>query len=98
MYVNSILAGLAIAALAAILAELWWRALRPQSTGQMLICWMGGIFTRVLVALVGLAICIGLFHLAAPPLVLSTTVGYAVALAFETRLTLRRLGQTVKKA
>lgn len=91
-----ILAGLGIAAVAAVLAELWWRVLRPATAARMTVCWMGGILTRVFVALAGLAICIGLFHLAAPPLVLSMAAGYALALAVETRVTLRRLGRTSK--
>lgn len=94
MALTSSLAGLCIAAVAAALAELWWRVLRPATPARMTVCWMGGILTRIAVALAGLAICIGLFHLAAPPLVLAMAVGYAVALAVETRVTLRRLSRT----
>ena len=90
----AILAGLTIALVAAALAELWWRILRPTTAAQMTICWMGGIVTRIAVALAGLAICLGLAHLAAPPLVLAMTTGYAIALAIETRITLRRLSRT----
>ena len=94
MALTSVLAGLGIAAVAALLAELWWRVLRPTTASRMTACWMGGILTRVFVALAGLAICIGLFHLAAPPLVIAMTAGYALALAVETRVTLRRLART----
>jgi hypothetical protein len=94
MQSQSILAGLTIAIIAAVLAEVWWRVLRPKTAAQMTVCWMGGILTRIAVALAGLAICLGLFHLAAPPLVLAMTAGYAIALAVETRITLRRLGRT----
>ena len=96
MILTSVFAGLGIALVAAVLAELWWRVLRPRTAARMTACWMGGILTRIAVALAGLAICIRLFHLSAPPLVLSMAVGYAVALAFETRVTLKRLGRTAK--
>ncbi len=96
MPLTSVIAGLCIAVVAAVLAEVWWRVLRPATPARMTVCWMGGILTRIAVALAGLAICICLFHLAAPPLVLSMAVGYAVALAFETRVTLKRLGRTAK--
>jgi hypothetical protein len=90
MTATPILAGLSIALASALLAELWWQLLRPRTHVTVMACWFTGMVTRVLVALAGLAICLGLFHLPAPPLVLSMAAGYAVALAIETRITMKR--------
>jgi hypothetical protein len=89
----AILAGLGIALASAIVAELWWQLVRPRTHPLMTACWLVGMITRVLVALAGLAICIGLFHLPAPPLVLSMASGYAVALVIETRVTMKRFAR-----
>jgi hypothetical protein len=86
-----LLAGIAIALASALAAEVCWQVMRPRTFQQFSVCWIGAILVRVTVALVGLAICIGLFHLAAPPVVISMTLGYVVVLAFETRVTLKRM-------
>jgi hypothetical protein len=87
----AVLAGFAIATASAAGAEVWWQLIRPRTAPQFTACWMAGILTRVIVALAGLAICLGLLDLAAPPLVLALVVGYAAILAVETRVTLRRM-------
>ena len=86
-----VLAGIAIALASALSAEGCWRVIRPRTFQQFSVCWIGGILVRVTVALAGLAIFIGLFHLAAPPVVISMTLGYVAVLAVETRVTLKRM-------
>jgi hypothetical protein len=93
-----VLAGLAVALASALAAELCWRLVRPRTMQQASACWVGGIFLRLVIALAGLAICIGLYHLAAPPLVASMAVGYMALLAFETRVTLKRMRNVPQRA
>jgi hypothetical protein len=89
----AVFAGLATVLTSTVAAEAWWLALRPRTPGRALACWVLGIFSRVIVALSGIAISVALLDLSRPPLIVALVAGYAVALTLETRLTLRRLGR-----
>lgn len=94
--VNAVASGLGIVVVSSVVAESWWLLLRPQSYRAAMACWMVGLLSRVFLALAGLAICIALLHLSAPPLVVAMMSGYVVVLALETRLAMRRLARLNK--
>jgi len=89
--------GIVIVVLSTLLSELWWLIIRPRTPNLAMACWLVGIFTRIIVALAGIAFCVTLLDLPAPPLVLMMVVGYAIALAIETKLTIARLNRLQKK-
>jgi hypothetical protein len=89
----AVTAGLFIALLSALTAEFWWQILRPTNYPVANICWMLGIFSRVIVVLAGLAFFIKLRDLSPPPLLAATGVGYVIVLVFEVRLTIRRMNR-----
>ncbi len=88
---QAVFAGLIIVLLSTAASEVVWWLVEPQTPGLAMTCWLAGILNRIFVSLAGIAICVALLDLSAPPLVISMIVGYVVALTLETRLTLRRL-------